>query len=361
MAKDSRHSFFVQTILKWYSEYKRDLPWRNTKDPYIIWLSEIILQQTRVQQGLPYFEKFQVQYPTVESLAAAPLEEIMRTWQGLGYYSRARNLHQCAQSIVESHDGKFPERYQELLKLKGIGSYTAAAIASFAFGEPVAVVDGNVFRLMSRYFGIASDIAQSSTKKEFEQLANELIPKEDPAAFNQGIMEFGSLQCAPRNPDCGSCPLSVGCFAFKNQLIEQLPVKSKKVKIRERFFQYYYIRCGRQLVVRKRPSGDIWEALHDFPMEEKSRFKELDREINFPKKMNNIFETAHVRIYSTTYKHLLTHQKIYAKFVGLILEDNHKNELVQWTKGNQFELIDEDQFERLGKPKLILRFLSDRN
>lgn len=350
---------FVHRLLEWYPLNKRDLPWRNTQNPYIIWLSEIILQQTRVAQGLPYFEKFLKNYPNVDDLAFAPTEEVMRHWQGLGYYSRARNLHQCAKDIIEQYQGEFPKTYRDLLKLKGVGSYTAAAIASFAFEEQVAVVDGNVFRVLARYFGIPTDIASGPGKKEFENLANKLIPKDNPGEYNQAIMEFGALQCVPKNPDCENCPLKTGCFARNNQMIEKLPVKINKLKIRERHFRYTYIRCGHELIVKKRGGGDIWQGLYDFPLEES--------DIKFSSDPDNILLASDLKdivtgiVYNSekTYRHILTHQRIFANFVRYYINESFREELKNWADRNDFQLVSIENFENLAKPKLISKFLND--
>ncbi|WP_373522286.1 A/G-specific adenine glycosylase [Aquiflexum sp.] len=350
---------FVHRLLEWYPHNKRDLPWRNTQDPYIIWLSEIILQQTRVAQGLPYFENFLKNYPNVNDLAKAPTEEVMRLWQGLGYYSRARNLHQCAKDIMERYQGEFPNHYEGLLELKGVGSYTAAAIASFAYDEKVAVVDGNVFRVLSRYFGIATDIASSSGKKEFETLANKLIPKENPGEYNQAIMEFGALQCGPKNPDCENCPLKTGCFAQNNQMVEKLPVKINKLKIKERHFRYSYIICGNELIIKKRGEGDIWQDLYDFPLEESDKkFYSDPEDIHFTNELKD-FVTNIVCNSENTYKHILTHQRIFANFVRFNINENFRQELKNWADKYGFQLISEENFENLAKPKLISRFLND--
>ena len=231
-SKVTENQFFSNSILSWYQENPRHLPWRETQDPYKIWLSEIILQQTRVAQGLPYYEAFSKAYPSVQALAEAPEEEVLRLWQGLGYYSRARNLHACAKYIWNELGGNFPNSYASLIQLKGVGSYTAAAISSFAFGEVQAVVDGNVFRVLARYFGIATDIASGKGKKEFEALANQLIPKNSPGEFNQAMMDFGSRCCVPKNPSCEECPVSNTCFAFQKGLVGSLPVKINKTKVK---------------------------------------------------------------------------------------------------------------------------------
>lgn len=350
---------FVNTLLDWYPQHKRDLPWRNTKDPYIIWLSEIILQQTRVAQGLPYFLRFAENYPKVENLAHAPSEEVMRLWQGLGYYSRARNLHECAKMVVDEFGGNFPENYKELLQLKGVGSYTAAAIASFAFGQTVAVVDGNVFRVLSRYFGISTDIASPSGKREFEDLANMLIPDEFPGTFNQAIMEFGALQCTPKSPDCSECPLRTGCVAFREKKVAELPVKIKKLKIRERYFKYAHITCGDFIVVKKRGEGDIWQGLFDFPMAEIADKRQLKEYLpDFVSELKKL-GTLNVEKSSHTYKHILTHQRIFANFVMFVIDPSQIKQLNDWTKASGFQLVESYKLEALGKPRLILKYLND--
>ena len=249
-------NYFTENLLRWYPLNRRDLPWRETRNPYIIWLSEIILQQTRVAQGLPYFNAFVNKFPTVVDLANAPEEEILRTWQGLGYYSRARNLHACARAIVNERNGQFPDNYKDLLHLKGVGPYTAAAIASFAYKEQIAVVDGNVYRVLARFFGLDVDISSHQGKKDFGQLANKLIPKHSPDQYNQAIMEFGALQCVPKKPNCEQCPISSECYAFQNGLVETLPVNEKKVKVKSRYFLYYHIQIEGHTVVRTRKEKD---------------------------------------------------------------------------------------------------------
>lgn len=258
---------FSKTLIKWYLQNKRDLPWRNTTNPYHIWLSEIMLQQTRVAQGLPYFLSFTSSFPTVFDLAKADEEQVLKLWQGLGYYSRARNLHGTAKYIASELNGIFPNNYNDLLKLKGVGEYTAAAIASFSHNEVVPVVDGNVFRVLSRYFDIETDIASNSAKKEFTALANELIPKNNPAIFNQAIMEFGALQCVPKNPNCEICVLNSGCLALKYDKVNELPVKLKKTKVRNRYFHYLIFSDeNRDVIIRKRVEKGIWHNLYEFPL-----------------------------------------------------------------------------------------------
>ena len=350
---------FSDRILEWYGLHKRDLPWRNTQNPYIIWLSEIILQQTRVAQGLPYFEKYIGKYPNIQDLALAPEEEVMRLWQGLGYYSRARNLHSCAKDIHFIHKGKFPESFQELLKLKGVGNYTAAAIASFAFGEAVAVVDGNVFRVLSRVFGIAEDISSGIGKRTFEDFANKIIPRQNPGEYNQAIMEFGALQCVPKNPDCASCTLIQSCFAFNKGMVDALPAKTKKVKVKERFFQYAHILCGEKTVVKQRTAGDIWQGLFDFPLQEFSDSHELREEkYTFFESLND-FGTIDVVKHEHVYKHILTHQRIFAKFVRFKVKESARPELELWASKRGYQLVDAEQLEALAKPRLILKYLNE--
>jgi len=258
---------FSNSLIQWYLQNKRDLPWRNTQNPYHIWLSEIMLQQTRVAQGLPYFLSFTDSFPTVFDLAKADEEQVLKLWQGLGYYSRARNLHKTAQHVAFELGGAFPGNYNDLLKLKGVGEYTAAAIASFSYDEVVPVVDGNVFRVLSRYFDVETDIASSGAKKEFTELARQLIPKDNPAIFNQAIMEFGALQCIPKNPDCEICVLNSGCLALKYNKVSELPVKLKKTKVRNRYFNYIIFSDENQdLIIRKRIEKGIWHNLYEFPL-----------------------------------------------------------------------------------------------
>lgn len=250
---------FANTIISWFQENGRALPWRETKDPYAIWLSEIILQQTRIAQGWEYWERFMAQYPKVEELAAASEDEVLRLWQGLGYYSRARNLHAAAKQIVAL--GKFPDTLEDIKALKGVGDYTAAAIGSFAFDIPAAVVDGNVYRVLSRYFGIDTPINSTQGKKEFAALAQSLIPARDAAAYNQGMMDFGAIQCTPQSPKCLLCPLAETCVALREGRVEELPVKLKTLKVQTRRLNYIYIRCNGEIAIHRRGEGDIWQGL----------------------------------------------------------------------------------------------------
>lgn len=308
---------FTNLLIEWYLQNKRDLPWRNTTNPYPIWLSEIILQQTRVAQGMPYFYAFLESFPTVNELALADEQQVLKLWQGLGYYSRARNLHQTAQYIVTELDGVFPNSYTGLLRLKGIGEYTAAAIASFAYNESVPVVDGNVFRVLSRYFGIDSDISAGKTKKEFTALAAELLSKDQPALFNQAIMEFGALQCVPKNPDCENCVFNSSCVALQKGLVGQLPFKSKKIKIRKRYFNYIVLQDKKgNTKIQQRTDKGIWHNLYEFPLLETAQ--EEGFETIAPLIQNDAsFGTSVVSIQEAnpiSILHKLSHQHLYIKF-----------------------------------------------
>ena len=308
---------FTKSLIAWYLQSKRDLPWRHTKNPYHIWLSEIMLQQTRVAQGMPYYFAFTEAFPTVFDLAAASEQQVLKLWQGLGYYSRARNLHKTAQIVAFELDGNFPENYRDLLKLKGVGDYTAAAIASFSFNEAVPVVDGNVFRVLSRYFDMETDIANASAKKEFAALAFELMPKENPAVFNQAIMEFGALQCVPKNPNCSVCPLNAGCLALRNKKVDQLPVKSKKAKVRSRYFNYLiFSDDDEKTILQKRTAKGIWHNLYEFPLIETDyEVDEVFISGQIQKKhfvANDIVSLSELRHDVSVHK--LTHQHLYIKF-----------------------------------------------
>ena len=308
---------FTNLLIEWYLQNKRDLPWRNTTNPYPIWLSEIILQQTRVAQGMPYFYAFLESFPTVKELAIADEQQVLKLWQGLGYYSRARNLHQTAQYIANELDGVFPNSYAGLIQLKGIGEYTAAAIASFAYNEPVPVVDGNVFRVVSRYFGIESDISTGKTKKEFTALAAELLSKEQPALFNQAIMEFGAMHCTPKNPDCENCIFNSSCVALQKGLVGQLPFKSKKTKIRKRYFNYIVLQDKKgNTKIQQRTDKGIWHNLYEFPLFETTQEEGFEtiaplikNDTDFGDSVVSIQEANPISLI-----HKLSHQHLYIKF-----------------------------------------------
>lgn len=344
---------FSKKIICWYLENHRELPWRKTKDPYRIWLSEVILQQTRVAQGLPYYRKFVRDFPNVKALAAAPQQKVLRTWQGLGYYTRARNLHACAKQIVTDYGGKFPRTYEELIKLPGIGSYTAAAIASMAFDQSVAVVDGNVYRILARIFGLQEDISTGEGKKQFAAKAQELIDKSQPGTFNQAIMEFGALYCTPRNPDCDVCIFSDSCSAKKHELQEMLPVKTAKAKVRTRYFHYFIFRIGNKVALKKRNGNDIWNGLYDFHLAEgKKSLKQLLREDSVLSKLQ---KRGNLTFESKPMKHILTHQIIIARF--RILNLSNDVQTVNTIKNLGFKVCSDHQVHDLPKPVLISRFL----
>jgi len=303
------------SIQYWYKANKRDLPWRETSDPYCIWISEIILQQTRVNQGLGYYLRFIERFPSVELLAQASEEEVLIYWQGLGYYSRARNIHKTAQIITENYGGIFPREHAEILKLYGIGHYTAAAISSFAYDEAYAVLDGNVFRVLSRLFGIETPIDSTAGKKEFAALAQELMDKNEPAHHNQAIMEFGALQCVPVQPNCAICPLEGVCKAYELNLATVLPIKANKTKVRDRFFNYFDIEWNEQLLIQKRIAKDIWQNLYELPLIETNRLFELD-ELSSLEIFSSV-EGLQIKSNPFTVKHILSHQHIYARFFSV--------------------------------------------
>lgn len=319
---------FHNILIKWYLRNKRDLPWRKTVDPYQIWLSEIMLQQTRVAQGMPYFFSFTQEFPTVKHLADASEEKVLKLWQGLGYYSRARNLHKTAQYISNDLNGIFPDSYKELLKLKGVGEYTAAAIASFSYNESVPVVDGNVFRVLSRYFDIESDIALPATKKEFAALAQELMPKDNPAIFNQAIMEFGALQCVPKSPDCSNCDFNTSCLALQKGKVNQLPVKSKKVKVTNRYFNYLILEdVDGNTLIQKRSEKGIWHNLYEFPLLETEAIVDFD--VVSKKAKEEIFPSYTIigieDFAKSTVVHKLSHQHLHIQFWKIKVKEKIEN------------------------------------
>ena len=315
---------FSRTILHWYAENGRDLPWRRTRNPYAVWLSEIILQQTRVAQGLAYWERFMDRFPTVDDLAAAPEDEVLRLWQGLGYYSRARNLHAAAKQVVAM--GGFPDTLEGIRSLKGVGDYTAAAIGSIAFGLPAAVVDGNVYRVLARYFGIATPVGTTEAKKEFTALANRLLPADAPAAFNQGMMDFGATCCTPANPACLTCPLQPSCQAFRDGRVDLLPVKKEASKPVERHLTYVYIRVDGFIAIHRRGSGDIWQGLWE-PW--------LTDEV-----------PADAGLLVRGFKHQLTHRTLFADFY--LWEPAERPALPEG-----YRWIEEAELDRYAKPRLF--------
>ncbi len=326
---NNNNTFFTQTLLQWFAEFGRSLPWRETKNPYAIWLSEIILQQTRIQQGWTYWERFMQRFPTIEALAAASEDEVLRLWQGLGYYSRARNLHFAAQQVVQL--GYFPNTMTELKAMKGVGDYTAAAIGSIAFGLPVSVVDGNVYRVLSRYFGITTPINSTEGKKVFAELAQLLLPVAEPATYNQAIMDFGAIQCTPQAPRCLICPLGETCVALRMGKVETLPVKLNKLKIKMRHFIYIYIRCAEKVAIHKRGKGDIWQGLWEPMLIEDKPMPKIEGKLTLIKK--NV-------------KHVLTHRILMADFY--VLETD-----VFPTLPEDFIWINEEDIDQYALPRLI--------
>ncbi len=351
---------FSTTLATWYARHQRPLPWRATRDPYAIWLSEVILQQTRVAQGLPYYERFLSAYPTIRDLAAAPEDEVLRHWQGLGYYARARNMHATAKIIAEELGGRFPTTYAALVQLRGIGPYTGAAVASFAFGERVAVVDGNVFRVLARVFGIADDIARPATRAIFQRQADALIAAApDPAEFNQALMEFGAVQCTPAKPDCLFCPLRANCFAFEHGMVGQLPVKAKAKPAPTRHVHYVVLRWAESIYLRKRAGGDIWHGLYDLPALETDA-EQLDSAV-LAQQLIEWQATAaptpsHLAEPAPTYRQLLSHQKLAARF--------HEVELLQPLTASTLAtsglaLYSAAEIEALPKPRLLVQWLAE--
>jgi A/G-specific adenine glycosylase len=345
--------YFSEKVVEWYEEHKRDLPWRGTVDPYKIWLSEIILQQTRVNQGLPYYLNFLDRFRDVRSLALASEEEILRLWQGLGYYSRARNLHKCAKQVVSDFEGNFPSKFSELVTLPGIGTYTAAAIASFSAKEKVAVVDGNVFRVLSRIFGERSPINSPEGKKIFAAIANSLIPDGVPDLYNQAIMEFGALWCTPKQPKCTECVFVRRCHAAVNNLQQELPVKNKLKKPKTRYFNYFVVKHEGALLMKQRREKDIWRGLYDFYLVETNRDVKAEKIIRSDLFLQKIF-TGKAKT-SPGYKHILSHQIIKSKF---ILIEGKKNLKAEEEALQYYSLR---KIEQLPKPVLISRFLEDYN
>jgi A/G-specific adenine glycosylase len=306
---------FSALLLRWYAQNGRRLPWRATRNPYAIWVSEIILQQTRVAQGMDYFQRFMQRFPDFHSLAAAPEDEVMKAWQGLGYYSRARNLHAAARVMEDA--GVFPATYEEVLALPGVGEYTAAAICSFAYGMPVAVVDGNVYRVLSRYLGIDTPIDSTAGKRQIAEAARLLMDVSRPADYNQAIMDFGALQCTPASPCCQDCPMADSCAAWAAGTVDRLPVKARKTKVTPRYFTYIYVRARANTYIKKRTADDIWRNLYEFPLIESEAplaFDELLRHPLFCEWTGKGEGELTVRLVERDVKHVLSHRVIHADF-----------------------------------------------
>ena len=351
---------FSEILISWYKNNKRDLPWRKTTDPYKIWLSEIILQQTRIDQGLKYYLQFCDNYPNINSLANASEEQVLKLWQGLGYYSRARNMHKTARIIVDKYHGQFPDNYSNIIKLKGIGDYTAAAIVSFAYNQVYPVVDGNVMRLLSRIYGIKTPVNSIKGKNEIHSLAVSLIDQQQPGEFNQAIMEFGALQCKPHKPDCKICVFKSECKALKKNMVSDIPFKINKIKIRKRYFHYFLLKYNNQIYLNKRTLNDIWQNLYDFPHIESDHFfsdKHLNEEIvtqfKIPYNKIQIINT------SVEYKHILTHQRIFARFYVVKIQDQGSFRKINTLNNNQFTCVDNENINQYPLPRLVDKYLTE--
>lgn len=345
-----------QILMDWYRNNQRDLPWRRTNDPYAIWLSEVILQQTRVEQGMPYWLRFMEDFPTVTDLANADEREVLRLWQGLGYYSRARNLHAAAKVVRDEYNGIFPNQYEQIRALKGIGDYTAAAISSFAFNLPHAVVDGNVYRFLSRIFEINTPIDSTNGKKEFFVLANELIDKSNPGMFNQAIMEFGAMQCKPSNPDCSVCPFNQYCQSFATNTVSEYPVKSKKTKTRNRYFDFLILSDEKNTLLQKREEKDIWQGLYQFPLIESTTKNKSKLDFSKSEVANYLNTNSHKLVKSSAIvKHILSHQIVYAKFWWINMES------ISTTKDTNLIKVPWSHLSDYGMPQLIVKYLESED
>ncbi|MDD3077922.1 MAG: A/G-specific adenine glycosylase [Paludibacter sp.] len=339
--------FITKRILEWYKINKRDLPWRGESDPYKVWISEIILQQTRVAQGYEYYLRFIERFPNVNTLATAPLDDVLRLWQGLGYYTRARNIHKAANQIVNNFSGEFPRDYRNVISLSGVGAYTAAAICSLAFDKPHAVLDGNVYRVLSRIFAIKTPVDTTEGARIFNALADSLLDKKHPGEYNQAIMDFGALQCTPAAAKCDSCPLAEICQSYMQGNIYEYPVKLQKVKVKERYFNYILVRSGEYTFIKRREDKDIWRNLYEFPCLE--TVKSIDEheliESDFFRNLFGKTEVEFMKI-SGIYKHVLTHRRIFARFYEVNIADVHY-EITGFLK------IKRSEIDRYAIPRLI--------
>lgn len=347
MKNSNTKHYISKTLVNWYQQNKRELPWRDITDPYKIWISEIILQQTRVNQGLSYYLRFVERFPTVSLLAEADEDEVLKFWQGLGYYSRARNLHKAAKQVINIFGGIFPTDYASVLSLSGIGSYTAAAICSFAYNLPYAVVDGNVYRVLSRLFAIETPIDSGKGKKEFEKVATQLLHNENAAEHNQAIMEFGALQCLPVSPQCDICPLGNNCLAGATGLVDKLPVKSKKMTINHRYFNYLHIEYAGYTFLQKRTAKDVWQNLYEFPLIESDKLLTV-QELFEHESFNSLFEnidSINVLKITNPMKHVLSHRVINVQFITINISE--LNEVLKNLIQVSFSEIDKYPVSRL--------------
>lgn len=356
--------FFTKKLLEWFAGHHRPLPWKGERDPYKIWLSEIILQQTRVEQGMPYYEKFVRAYPTVSDLANAPEDAVLKLWEGLGYYTRARNLHAAARHIALERGGRFPDTYEDIRALRGVGDYTAAAIASFAYNLPYAVVDGNVYRVLARFFGLDMPTDTPAAKRFFAELAQELLDKQRPADFNQAIMDFGATQCTPAQPKCADCPLAPRCAALAQNRVQELPVRAKAAPKRQRFFLYAVFNHGHDVFLQQRQARDIWHKLYEFPLLElpalpagSAEAAALVRDHFFPGAHPPALEIIGG---SPLYRQTLSHQQIIAFFVEIRILEKIENSVFQhfpfadWVRMPRYDIK-----KNVAVPRLIDRFLQE--
>lgn len=338
-------------LIEWYRKNGRDLPWRQTNNPYIIWLSEIILQQTRVEQGMPYFYKFVEAYPTVKDFAQADEEDLLRLWQGLGYYSRVRNMHKAAKAVMTEFDGVFPSKYEDVITLTGVGEYTAAAISSFSINQKKAVLDGNVFRVLARYFGIDTAINSTAGKRQFLTIANEVISDKFPGLYNQAIMDFGATVCKPKAPNCQNCILRLDCVACSTNWVASLPIKTKGKPSRNRYFNYFVIEKDGAYVFTKRGADDVWANMYEFPLIETDQEIEIS-DLQQLEAYKTHFEGAEITPIGLPIKHILSHQNIYARFYRVVDEKHLVKKNPSWNYYNS------DNLDKLAKHKLIFSFIN---
>lgn len=359
-------ALFRERLFKWAAQHHRPMPWKGEKDAYKIWLSEIILQQTRVEQGLPYYQKFVARYPTVRHLAEAPEDDVLKCWEGLGYYSRARNLHAAAKFVSKEWHNTFPNTYENIRALKGVGDYTAAAIASFAFDLPFAVLDGNVYRVLSRIFGIETPIDIPAAKKEFTQLAQALLDPEKPGAYNQAMMDFGATHCTPQQPSCRSCPFAGDCVAHQTKRVAALPVKVKKMVKKDRFFLYLVLMHQGDTFLNKRSSRDIWMNLYEFPLLELAHALPTDVKTASDIAMSHLFK-ANIPLpqgkiqLSSTYRQILTHQVVQAVFAKIWLPDDFPNSFLKKEPFDGYLRVPFDSIQKkFAFPRIIDIYLQDK-
>lgn len=350
---------FSVRLIRWYNIHKRDLPWRKTNDPYLIWISEIVLQQTRVEQGLDYFLRFTSRFPNVQTLAEATTDEVLKLWEGLGYYSRARNLHETSKTIVDKHKGVFPDSYNEIIALKGIGEYTASAISSFAFNQPTAVMDGNVLRVVARINGIKKDILSSVVKQEVRNQLAQWIDRKNPGIFNQATMEFGALHCKPQNPDCKKCIFKKDCIAFNTQCVGSIPFKAIQTKIKERYFNYLLIHVNVKkevfIPVHKRTGNDIWKGLYELPLIETKQHNSL-KKLYQSRGWKALFKGVDYEIVkeSEMIFHQLSHRTLHTRFIEV-----NTNKIIKGFDQIKYELVKPTKLKSLAFPVLITRYLGN--